>query len=132
MLARDSASERTVSVRGGRLSGPNESGLGVARATQARTLQRAGLGRPRNRFVTAARLALARDVRALVQSARAAQRPPTSAGGFLVKSSYAGLAVVGLAFAGLWYAGGGPALAPKAAAAAEQSRVSAPLTHENL
>ncbi|HVL11870.1 MAG TPA: DUF6569 family protein [Gemmata sp.] len=46
-----------------------------------------------------------------------------------MKSSHAALAVVGLALAGLWYAGGGSA--PRAAAAAGP-RVSAPVSHENL
>lgn len=49
-----------------------------------------------------------------------------------MKSSYAALAVVGLALAGLWYAGGGAAVPPQSAAAAEQPRVSAPLAHDNL
>lgn len=46
-----------------------------------------------------------------------------------MKSSHAALAVVGLALAGLWYAGGGT-VAP--AAAASEARVAAPLSHDNL
>jgi hypothetical protein len=49
-----------------------------------------------------------------------------------VKSSYVGLGVVVLALAGLWYAGGGATPLPQSAAAAEQVRVSAPVSHENL
>ena len=48
-----------------------------------------------------------------------------------MKSSHAALAVVGLALAGLWYAGGGSAVLPQNAAAAE-ARVSAPVAHDNL
>lgn len=49
-----------------------------------------------------------------------------------MKSSYAALGVVGLALAGLWFAGGGTTVPPQPAAASEQVRVSAPLSHENL
>src|SRR6059036_828776 len=49
-----------------------------------------------------------------------------------VKSSYAALGLVGLALAGLWYAGGGSATLPPSAAASEQVRVSELLTHDNL
>ncbi len=49
-----------------------------------------------------------------------------------MKSSYAALGVVGLALAGLWYAGGGTTVPPQSADAAEQARVSAPLSHDNL
>ena len=48
-----------------------------------------------------------------------------------MKSSHAALAVVGLALAGLWYAGGGAAVPSQSAAAAE-ARVSAPVAHDNL
>jgi hypothetical protein len=49
-----------------------------------------------------------------------------------VKSSHAAFGVVALALAGLWFAGGGTAAPVRSAAAAEQPRVSAPLTHGNL
>jgi hypothetical protein len=50
-----------------------------------------------------------------------------------MKSSYIALAAVGLALGGLWYAAGsGAGPEPTPAAAAEQPRVSAPATHDNL
>ncbi len=49
-----------------------------------------------------------------------------------MKSSYAGLGVVVLGLAGLWYAGGGTTPLPPSASAAEQVRVAEPLAHENL
>jgi len=49
-----------------------------------------------------------------------------------VKSSYTAFGVMLLAIAGLWYVGGGSAMPTPIAAAAEQPRVSAPLTHSNL
>ncbi|VTU02372.1 Uncharacterized protein (Fragment) OS=uncultured bacterium PE=4 SV=1 [Gemmataceae bacterium] len=49
-----------------------------------------------------------------------------------MKSSHAAIGVVALALAGLWFAGGGAAAPVRSAAAAEQPRVSAPLTHNNL
>src|SRR5262249_28919010 len=49
-----------------------------------------------------------------------------------VKSSYAALAVFGLALGGLWYAGGGATVPAQSAAAAETPRVTAPVSHDNL
>ncbi|WP_439625784.1 ARPP-1 family domain-containing protein [Gemmata sp.] len=49
-----------------------------------------------------------------------------------MKSSHAAFGVVALALAGLWFAGGGAAAPARSATAAEQPRVSAPLTHGNL
>lgn len=49
-----------------------------------------------------------------------------------MKSSHAAIGVVALALAGLWFVGGGAAAPARSAAAAEQPRVSAPLTHHNL
>jgi hypothetical protein len=47
-----------------------------------------------------------------------------------MKSHYLGVGVIGLALAGLWFAGGGTT--PPAAQAGEQLRVAAPVSHDNL
>ena len=47
-----------------------------------------------------------------------------------MKSQYLGVGVIGLALAGLWFAGGGTT--PPAANAGEHLRVAAPIGHENL
>lgn len=49
-----------------------------------------------------------------------------------MKSSYAALGMVGLALAGLWYAGGGSVAPAQAAPTAGKPEVSAPVAHENL
>ncbi len=49
-----------------------------------------------------------------------------------MKSSYTAFGAVLLALAGLWYVGGGSGAPAQSAAAAEQTHVSAPLSHSNL